>query len=793
MLQKLFVFLFAFSVISSYGQYQISGQITDAANNPLSGCHIHIASKNAVTDATGNFSVSGIPSGKISVYITFVGYATIDSKVDVNSDLVLNFTMQQKINDLDAVVLKTKKNSENVSVAEQKIKIGTIEKYSSQTLGDALREIPGVSSLKTGSTVVKPVINGLHSSRVPVINNNVRMEDQQWGTEHAPNFDINSAGKITVIKGASALQYGGDAIGGLVIIDPVTVKKDTLYGKTIINGSSNGRGGSISSSLHKGNFCDWSWNALGTFKYFGDRQAADYTLSNTGNREFNFSGDLKYIGKKFDATAFYSIYNAKIGILAASHTGNATDLFNSINNQTPSIIRDFTYSIKNPRQEVRHHLAKLNYNYYFNENETLSLQYSFQMNNRLEFDLRRGDNKNRPALDLELITHTFNTDYKKKFETWNLKSGIVGNYQNNFADPATGVRPLIPTYDKFDAGVYGVADYKISETMTIESGLRYDFSRIEATKFYYKSRWTERGYDTDFSNFIVGESGYQWLTKPEFTYHNLSGGLGFHKEFKNDFDWFVNLSVASRNPNPAELFSDGLHHSSGVIELGDLRLEKEQSFKVSTTLQKKWTDFTMELNPYLNNIQNYIFLVPIDFEDTTRDAFPVWEYRQTNARIAGVDLRTDWNLTANWSHHFTLSYVNGEDVSNGLPLIDMPPLTFSDKVRFERKEWSGLLVELRHDVVFSQNRFPNNNFETNIVVNNELTPVTVDISTPPSSYQLLDFYSEMTFKGVGKGTTTLAFSVQNILNTNYRDYLNRQRLFADEMGRNFQIQLKFNY
>jgi iron complex outermembrane receptor protein len=55
-----------------------------------------------------------------------------------------------------------------------------------------LTEIAGVSSLKTGSSVVKPVINGLFGSRVPVINNNVRLEDQEWGTEHAPNFDKRS-------------------------------------------------------------------------------------------------------------------------------------------------------------------------------------------------------------------------------------------------------------------------------------------------------------------------------------------------------------------------------------------------------------------------------------------------------------------------------------------------------------------------------------------------------------------------------------------------------------------------
>ncbi len=39
----------------------------------------------------------------------------------------------------------------------------------------------------------------------------------------------------------------------------------------------------------------------------------------------------------------------------------------------------------------------------------------------------------------------------------------------------------------------------------------------------------------------------------------------------------------------------------------------------------------------------------------------------------------------------------------------------------------------------------------------------------------------------------LAFTINNLLNTPYRENLNRLRYFADEIGRNFTIQLKFNY
>jgi iron complex outermembrane receptor protein len=51
----------------------------------------------------------------------------------------------------------------------------------------------------------------------------------------------------------------------------------------------------------------------------------------------------------------------------------------------------------------------------------------------------------------------------------------------------------------------------------------------------------------------------------------------------------------------------------------------------------------------------------------------------------------------------------------------------------------------------------------------------------------------MKFKTTTSSSVTAAFFVQNMFNTTYRDYLNRQRFFADEMGRNIQIQLKFNY
>lgn len=793
MQQKIFLLACVLTLgANGFSQHSASGSITSQTGHALAGAHLHIGSKMVSSDQSGNYAAANLPSGVTRIYVSYIGYKSVDTTVVLSGDLRLDFRLRQVASELEAVTVR-QTAQHSLSVREEKLKAETLEKYSSQTLGDALKEVPGVSSLKTGSTVVKPVINGLYGNRVAVISNNVRLEDQQWGTEHAPNFDINSAARITVVKGASGLQYGGDAVGGLVILEPLLSKKDTLIGRTIAHLSSNGRGGSLSSGLHRGNRQGWSWNALGTFKYFGDRQAPEYVLSNTGNRELNFSGDLKYTMPRYEASLFYSYYNAQIGILSASHTGNANDLFRSINGKEPSVVNDFTYEIGNPKQKVAHHLIKTGYKHYLGDDGSLSAQYAYQFNKREEFDVRRGDYSNLAALDLELATHSAQVDYKNSFSDWHIKVGTSAAYQNNFADPKTRVRPLIPTYDKYDAGLYSIVAYDVSHSLAVETGFRYDFSKIDAVKFYQKSRWTERGYDADFAGIVKGEQSSQWLTQPSFTYHNVSGSAGLHKQFHHDWDAYANISLASRNPNPSELFSDGLHHSTGVIELGDLRLKQERAAKFSATVAKKWKFFALEINPYLNSIRDYMFLLPVGFETTIRGAFPVWEYRQTHARLAGVDLHSKWQPSPRWTHELTASYLNGRDVSGSRDLIDMPPLNLNNKLRYAREDWHKLLLELKSEWVLHQSQYPRNNFETNIVANGAQVPVIVDISTPPSGYHLLHFYSEIQFGLFAGVQATVALAVQNIANTRYRDYLNRQRFFADETGRNFQIQIKLNY
>jgi len=185
------------------------------------------------------------------------------------------------------------------------------------------------------------------------------------------------------------LQYGGDAIGGVILMEQLPfAKTDSLFGKTILNGVSNGRGVSASTELIRTFENGWFIKGQASYKRIGDRETPEYILSNTGIKEI---GGSLAAGKNLFEWGWnlnYSYYDAEIAILRASHVGNIDDLIRSINNQTPLFVRPFTYDINNPRQKVTHHLGKLSFYKRFEGLGKWNLQYDFQSNNRLEFDVR---------------------------------------------------------------------------------------------------------------------------------------------------------------------------------------------------------------------------------------------------------------------------------------------------------------------------------------------------------------------------------------------------------------------
>jgi len=796
--QKLFlVLLLIISNIATSQNctYTFSGIVEDFHDKSvLTNATIHIKSLNkfAVSDTNGKFTIDNICNGKFMVEVAHLGCETQIIEINMVKDIYKVINLEHHLEELNEVVVRNHK-AESTSIV-QSVKKQVLESFSDKSLGDALNTISGVSSLNTGSTIVKPMVHGFHSSRLPIINNNVRMFDQDWGDEHAPNIDINSANSLQVIKGANTLKYGSDAIGGLVLLKPKKhAVKDSLFGNTTLSLNNNGLGGNFNAEIINTYKSGYYLKLQASYKRFGDFKAPDYYLTNTGTRNINSSFRFGYNNFKKGFDVYYSFFENELAILQSSHVGNVTDLVEAINNPEPRVTDDFSYDINNPRQLILHHLGKAEAYNRFKDFGKLTLQYDFQINRRKEYDTRRGDFADIPVIDLRLFTTSLQPNLKIDFlEKFEINTGLLSRFQENKAF-STGTNPIIPDYDKFDFGTYLTVNYEPNQSTEISAGIRYDFTNIKAEKEYRTTDWNETyNYDDLFPEFFVRTNNTsETVTRPEFKFHSISASLGASKYFSNNYNAVFNYGLATRVPNPSELFSNGLHHSSARIEIGFLTMEKEIANKFSISLGRDNENFGFSISPYYNYINGYIQLIPVDTSTTIRGAFPEWEYHQVDAQIFGIDIDLNKKISQKFNYTSNISLLQGDNLTDDIPLIHMPGTNFTNSITYKNENLNNLSISLNHKTVLQQNRFPDYNFDTfNPVLQED---VYVDISSTPATYSLFGLNSSATFKTFKKGTLKLEFNIENILNTSYREHLNRLRYFADELGRNLNLKIKINY
>ncbi|MCB0683396.1 MAG: TonB-dependent receptor, partial [Saprospiraceae bacterium] len=504
----------------------------------------------------------------------------------------------------------------------------------------------------------------------------------------------------------------------------------------------------------------FGWRVQGTYRIAGDARAPEYQLTNTGLRENNLSLGLGWQREAFSLETYYSRFYTELGILRSAHIGNLTDLQAALASGEPQIVEDFSYSIQNPRQQVVHDLFKLRGNWQLGNAGALEAQYGLQRNHRQEFDIRRGDRSDIPALDLELTTHNQEIVFTHRpwWDRWKGSIGLTGSYNRNRNVPGTGTKPLIPWYNNLEAGLFWVEKW-LQEKYELEFGLRYDHRYLKAKTF------------DDQQELVITRLNYQGFT----------ASLGGRYHLTERWTLRLNLGTAIRPPNVSELFSDGLHHAIASIEEGNVDLSPERSAKAVLNLTHENDDrFRLELDGYYQLIDRYIFLQPEpELRLTIRGAFPVFTYRQTDATLAGFDAYVQFRLLSHLFLEGKGSLVRGFDRGADDDLIFLPPPRGELHLKYVLAA-AGRVKDLQFDLgvrrSWEQKHFPEG----------------VDFVPPPSAYTLLTAGFSMNYL-LGAHPLGIHLRIDNLLDTPYREYLNRLRYYADEAGRNVELRLSYEF
>jgi iron complex outermembrane receptor protein len=746
--------------------FTLQGRVLDDHDaTPMSFAEVFLPElqRGTVADAEGRFVLEGLPVGTYRMRVSHVGCETVERRVTVDRNVQVLVRMEHHAEELRELEVIAERPDENVGMSVAEVDRAAMERASGRNLAELLSGIPGVTMLSSGPTIGKPVIHGLHGNRVLVMNQGVRQEDQQWGSEHAPNLDPLSTDRITVVKGAASVQYGADAIGGVVVTEPVALPVRTGWGGEVRGfGAWNGRGGGGNGMLQ------WSsprvrglaFRVQGSLRTLGDSESPRYVLSNTAMNEGAASASIGLQRHWGGAQVYYSYFQRELGILRASHIGNLTDLRNAVERGEPWFQAPFTRTIDAPRQTAAHHMAKGEFTFRLSDTDRLVLTYAYQADDRQEYDIRRAGRSAIPSTDLFLYTHTSDLVWKHWLgRRLHGRVGFSGMMQENFNVPGTGVRPLLPDYTRSSGGLYLVEHYPLSDRIELEVGARVEMTRLRVAK-----------YDRE-NNFIT----------PEHIFLNQAFSMGADVQLREDLRLRCDISSAYRPPHVSELYSEGLHHGAAAIEEGDEGLGSERALRGTAELQAGLFDGRLQamVGGHAGWIDDFIYLRPDGYQLSIRGAFPRFRYVATDVFLSGMDASVTWRIVGPVSLRSRYSLVRGRDLDAGTWLFQLPADRWENSLAYALDTiggWCGVEVAVTSQWVQRQHRFP----------------VGVDLVDPPPAYHLLGV-SMSAARPFRTGELRIGITGGNLLNTVYRDIMDRFRYFTDARGADAVAWLRWSF
>lgn len=768
----LFIFILSCTTVFIYAQSDtctciLKGRVLDEHDkSPLGFASVFIPAinKGVVSDNFGNFELKNICCGNYIVRVSHAKCAIIEKIVTINGVTIQNFYPEHHIELLNMVEVSAERQKDQTTQNTSTVPLEKLNQTKGMALGDVLKSVPGIATLNTGNSISKPIIHGMHSNRILILNNGIRQEGQQWGTEHAPEIDPFIANDISVVKGANSVRYGSDAIAGVVLIDTKPLRDSAgIGGELNLVGMTNGRGVTASAYLD-GNckkLSPFSWRIQGTLKQNGTVSSPNYFLINTGLKEYNFSYALGWTKKNYGIEVFYSQFNTTLGIFGASHIGNLTDLAYAFKSPVPLETGSFTYKIERPYQHIEHELFKVKSHISTGDRGKLSIIYARQYNLRFEYDKHSPLNDslaalNKPDLQFEITSHTADIIWEHyMFKKFKGSLGFNGITQGNTYEG----RALIPNFRNYSGGLFWIERWK-KKKIELEGGLRYDYKWLRIYKYEY-----------------IGSGEYQ-LVSPIRTFENVSANLGAIYKKDSTLNISLNLGSAWRAPSISELYSNGLHHGAAAIEYGNSDLKTEFAYTgILTTRYAPSKKLFVEVSPYINYSDNFIYRSPTEKPILTiRGAFPGFNYVQSNVILKGCDIYLNYQFASRFEVIGKASLLRAWNKSENYWLIMMPSDRYEGELTYRFKQNKRILesyISISGSYVNKQWRVQPN----------------VDFAPPPPAYFLMNLNASCSIRMKAQ-KVEFGINVLNLLNEEYRDYLDRFRYFTDAAGRNILFRIK---
>ena len=721
--------LFSFQLV---GQ-SIKGEVIDIQTKktiPFSTIFFVELETGTIADSNGVFFIEHFNQDEIHLQISSFGYEKKDTVVSLNKNSNLTIYLSPSHLDIEEVIItaSTGKLERDNVVSIEKRKLEELYQSSPLSLAEAISNIPGVDQNTTGAGIGKPIIRGLSGNRIVTYAQEIRVENQQWGSEHGLGIGSIGIEGVEVIKGPASLLYGSDALGGvLYFIDERYANHNTVEVKAKTSFQSNTLGSinQIGFKIHKKRI---KFNLFGAYTSHADYQTPSFkNVYNTRFDEKNIKSAIGYNRKNWISNIRYSFLENNFGIVEDSTYSNSFE-------------RNFIL----PYQKIRNHALSFS-NKIFTKSSSFQLILGYTSNNRKEYE----DNDEEEALGFILNTGTYNLKWKSP-EIGQLLKVTIGSQGMLQTNKNTGEEILIPDGETQDLGAFTLFHFKWSK-LQIQTGYRIDSRQIN-TRYMQSPDTTFLAINKQF----IGQT------------FSIGGNYKLKKTIIR-----ANISSGFRAPNTSELASNGIHEGTNRYEIGNKNLKNENAIQMDLSVDYHNDHFSISVSPFYNSISNYIYISPTG---GTISSNPVYEYKQTDAFLYGGELGIHYHPhRIHWLHlQSEFSTVFAEDKQHRfLPLIPQTRVNSTVAVEFENNgKFHFKKIFIQYIYKLKQDRI--GQFET-------FSP----------EYHLLNIGLQAQIE-TKNFPIELNVGVKNLLNTKYIDHLSRfKTLNIPNQGINFYAGISY--
>lgn len=583
-----------------------------------------------------------------------------------------------------------------------------LDQNQAATLGETLKNMPGVHSSFFGPVASSPIIRGLDGPRIKVVQNGLDASDaSRVGPDHQVATETSTATQIEVLRGPATLLYGSGAIGGVVnVVDNrlPAQRQEGLTGEVFAQYDNVADAKTLSTDLNVGS---------GDFVFHVDgynRKTGDYKIPVPADiNESGGSGEL--------ANSSISAHGYNFGGGWITDDTRVALSYGRMDSEYGLPVEEDVYiKLKQNRYQ-----GVVDWNKLSGFFKAVHLQSAYTDYQHTEFEgAEAGTTFKNETIESRLwAEHEVVAGWK----------GVMGLHYNHLDFSALGEEAFTPPTKTNTTAVFLMEEHEMGALLW-QLGARAENLKHKVNNDFYADleQLSNLSFDNKDYTAVSGSAGVVWNLDD---HHSLA----------------FNYAYSQRAPSASEIFSYGPHIGSGVYEIGggftideqdgvytlsqaSQDMDKEESNNLDFTYRYHADIWNASVSLFHNQVGNYIFeqrtgLVSVDGQLITQasfdadvalngepeeetDGLPVVLFQQQDATLYGFEAQLDLHITDELRWEIFSDYTRAKlDEGGNVPRI--PPMRVGSSIHYEQGNWHSEIEVVRNN---KQDKIASNETDT---------------------------------------------------------------------------------